>query len=407
MVNQDFNRTFAYLNQSNVLQMLHNDNIDKLSLHGECWKEVFGYEGIYIVSSLGRVMNIQKAERRVQYKILRPLLSKTHYLTVCLYKDKKCKRAYIHRLVAEAFIDNPLGLKFVDHKNTCRHDNCVSNLRWVSNIQNLQNPITRQHLSQSAKGDYSYEYEYILEAKKTPKRKPYSYIPIVSTEDFLKTNSHPGEEWKPISGFEHEYMISNLGRVLSLPKTIIHRGRESFTRHKFLNPSIGGDGYYRVCLNGKFYRLHRVIATAFIPNPEGKPCIDHINAIRTDNRIENLRWVTHKENMNNPINRDFQKANSLGRKQSSATIEKRISKLRGKKRTKEQRVALRQSLIEKKGRSVSQYDLNHKLIATYPSISTAHEHTGITASLIHACCNNRQKTSGGFIWEYASIESNT
>lgn len=48
-------------------------------------------------------------------------------------------------------------------------------------------------------------------------------------------------------------------------------------------------------------KIHRLIAEAFIPNPENKPCIDHINTIRHDNRIENLRWATYKENGNNEI----------------------------------------------------------------------------------------------------------
>jgi hypothetical protein len=62
-------------------------------------------------------------------------------------------------------------------------------------------------------------------------------------------------------------------------------------------------GYYRTSLSNntkvKSYRVHRLIALAYIPNPDNKPHIDHINRIKTDNRIENLRWVTHIENMQN------------------------------------------------------------------------------------------------------------
>ena len=61
----------------------------------------------------------------------------------------------------------------------------------------------------------------------------------------------------------------------------------------------GTTGYSRVVLRGKHYKVHRLVAEAFIPNPENKPTVDHINRVRDDNRVQNLRWATHKEQAEN------------------------------------------------------------------------------------------------------------
>lgn len=105
------------------------------------------------------------------------------------------------------------------------------------------------------------------------------------------------EIWKDIENFEGLYQISSKGRIRRITKT-----RKKLLK-LYLDIKIGGYYTATLCKNSKRtnVKVHQIVAKHFIANPENKPQIDHINANRTDNRVENLRWVTHKENMNNPL----------------------------------------------------------------------------------------------------------
>ena len=116
------------------------------------------------------------------------------------------------------------------------------------------------------------------------------------------------EIWKPIKGFEGLYEVSSLGNVRSVDRYVMCGKQYCLLKGKPKKPYPNSKGYLMVGLyknsQRTHYLIHRLVAEAFIPNPNNLPCIDHINTIKTDNRVENLRWCSYKENMNNPLTRE-------------------------------------------------------------------------------------------------------
>ena len=108
------------------------------------------------------------------------------------------------------------------------------------------------------------------------------------------------EEWKKVSGFEEFYEVSNLGRFRSLPKVVNGRWGDTRYKGKLITPTKHSHGYGVLSLVGEdgkvSVRAHKYVAIAFCDNPEGKPCVNHIDGDKMNNRADNLEWVTHSEN---------------------------------------------------------------------------------------------------------------
>jgi hypothetical protein len=111
------------------------------------------------------------------------------------------------------------------------------------------------------------------------------------------------EIWKDVPSLNGRYQVSNLGVVKSVPYTQFNPLTNGLSNHKgkLLTPHFDKDGYAKVVTSVnckiKNYYLHRLIAQTFIPNPENKPIVNHKDGNKTNNRIDNLEWATHKENV--------------------------------------------------------------------------------------------------------------
>lgn len=170
------------------------------------------------------------------------------------------------------------------------------------------------------------------------------------------------EYWTDIKDFEGLYQVSNLGRVKSL-------GNDKTRKEKILKPKINSNGYCAVdlCNRGIYIKynvlVHRLVAQAFIPNPDNLPVINHKDECKTNNHISNLEWCTQKYNAH--YSRIWEKTG-------------RFSK------------------------PVLQFTKSGDFVAEYESASEAQRQTGIKQQNISSCCLKKPyfHSAGGYIWKY-------
>lgn len=237
--------------------LIQQDNSEE----GEIWKDIRGYEGLYQISNYGRVKRLARKfysekERRwksVNEMIMKPDSKHQSYPNIALYKNRKYQSHYISILVKTHF----LGLKYDDiidyidgDRTNCRVDNlCL-------------------HRNECVEGDVI---------------------------------------WRDIKGYEGYYQVSSDGRVRSLDRYVpskndsikLCRGVErvlALNEHGYLQTSLYNHGMNNK-KNGKHYMVHRLVAEAFIPNPENKPEVNHKDGDKLNNNVSNLEWVTKSENV--------------------------------------------------------------------------------------------------------------
>ena len=157
-------------------------------------------------------------------------------------------------------------------------------------------------------------------------------------------------EWKPIIGFEGLYEVSNTGEVKSLERIIVNNGGWQKRKERILKQRIARQqGHCIVVLSkdGKTYPklVHRLVAIAFLPNPDNKPVVDHIDTNPQNNNVENLRWATVQENALNPLTRVHNSQSKMGHrayltKHTAEAKAKMSAALKGKKMSEATRANL-------------------------------------------------------------------
>lgn len=172
------------------------------------------------------------------------------------------------------------------------------------------------------------------------------------------------EIWKDIAGYEGLYQVSNFGRVKSYRQSSKYGKKDEF----ILRGSLSNNGYLDVTLckgpneRHKFL-LHRLVASAFVDNPNGYTCVNHKDEDRLNNHADNLEWCTIAYN------------NAYG----TAKIRQAITT----------------------GKKIEQYTITGIHLATYNSLSIAVMITGVSKHTIVDCCSGHYKTGAGYVWKYA------
>lgn len=176
------------------------------------------------------------------------------------------------------------------------------------------------------------------------------------------------EEWRDIEGYEG-YQVSSEGRIRSVDRVVEYtNGAKRFFKGRILKSFLNNCGYEQVYLvkdgKKKWEKIHRLVAKAFIPNPDNLPCVNHKDETHSHNNVENLEWCTQKYNVN----------------YGTSQIRK----------------------AEKRSKKVYQCTLDGQLVKIWASTKECGRN-GFDRSCISACCRGEQKTHKGYKWSYLPL----
>lgn len=242
------------------------------------------------------------------------------------------------------------------------------------------------------------------------------------------------EIWKEVNGFEGQYEVSNKGRIRSVDRLVNQQGRIQLYKGCIMSPYVNNSGYLMIRLskgNKKYsFTIHRIVACAFVANPNNYPCVNHKDEDKMNNNSENLEWCTNKYNINygtatlrrsvkmgtkicqydlegNLIRQYFSiknaaKVNGLSSSTIGDCVRGYICQSHGyiwiKTNESNPPQKIEPKFRKNSARPVVQYDLGLNPIKEYPSASVAAKELGISSGGICSCCSGEARTAGGFVW---------
>jgi HNH endonuclease/NUMOD1 domain/NUMOD4 motif len=321
---------------------------------------VRGYEK-YTISLDGKVFNSKKELKLGTYN---------GYFGLTLVQGGKKRTLYVHRLMAQTFLENPNNHRYVNHKDGNKKNNNLRNLEWCTQSENSQHaydtglsvsrgiPILQYTLD----GEFIREYKSVVEASKILKiptsliqsqvnnnHKPRKCKFIFTRKSTIpKINIHE-ESFVDIKGFEGQYKISPSGAVYSVFYKIQ------------LNPGISSSGYYTLNLRGSTIQVHRLVAIQFISKgDETYNIVNHIDGNKLNNAIDNLEWCSPSQNMLHAIHTGLN------------PLRKRVQQIQ-----------------------------NDIVLKVFDSLEEASIATGIQGCNICRVCKGSRRSAGGYEWKYA------
>jgi len=381
-----------------------------VSLEGEEWRNVVGFEGRYEVSNLGRVRSLVKYSRWQKVpRLLTTRINCNGYLMIMLKaEDGSFKTDVVHRLVARAFVDGYQKGLVVNHRDENKLNNHADNLEWITSRENTLYGSAIKKMEAKVLADMAQEverfapngnviaiYKSLSAASRSTglsiaaikarcrrhaegwRMKGDGFIPKQDKEEVRNP-----EEWRDVVGYEGRYQVSSWGRVKAMARHICSGFiMNGIVPEKMLKLRSNKNGRLTVSLtlNGmqKNKQVHRLVAMAFLTRPsEEYDQVNHKDENPQNNYVGNLEWCTSKYNANYGIHH-------LNNQEMHHIVEQRN----------------RLSLYGAE-KPVLCIDEDGCVIRRYKSLSAAARLLKLSSSHISACCKGKRLTVGGYRWAY-------